>query len=185
MPEKGFDLLIAATSVLVAEGRPVRLRVVGEGPLRDDLAAQIRGLGLEDAVSLDGSVSRDQLGAAIDGCHALVVPSRREGLGLVAVDAIDRRRPVVAAAVGGLPETLLGGATGAPGTGDGASDVPAEGRDAPYGILVRPGDVAALARALRRLPLPLLPEGPARFHELHDPARVVQEHLRAYEGVVG
>lgn len=175
MPEKGFDLLVSAVAALKAGGAAVTLGIVGDGPLRDSLAAQVRGEALDGVVSFEGSVTREQLGRAIDASHAVVVPSRREGLGLVAVDAMDRRRPVVAAAVGGLPETLLGGA------GDLPPDVGPDGFATPRGILVRPGDVAALARALRRLPLPLPPPGPVPFHQLHDPARVAAEHLQAYE----
>ena len=178
MPEKGFDLAVAAVAALVAEGRNVHLSIVGEGPLGDRLHAQARRGGVEHAVTLAGSVSREGLRRAIDCSHAVVVPSRREGLGLVALDALDRGRIVVATAVGGLPETLLAGAE-AP-----AHDVgpPPEGLDTPSGILVRPNDVAALARALSRLPRPA-PTGRSAALGAHDPARVAQDHLAAYSEV--
>ncbi|HEX5268710.1 MAG TPA: glycosyltransferase [Acidimicrobiales bacterium] len=176
MPEKGFDLLVAATAALVAEGRAVRVTIVGDGPLRGVLAAQVGHSGLEEVVTFAGPVSRDGLRRAIDAAHAVVVPSRREGLGLVALDAIDRGRPVIASAVGGLPETLLAG-----------GEVPAgnvhpspEGLDTPAGILVRPGDVAALTHALGRLPRAGRVVDPSRLRDRHDPDRIASEHLDAY-----
>lgn len=180
MPEKGFDLVVAAVAVLVAEGRPVRLSIVGEGPLGDLLAAQVRRSGIGEAVTFAGSVSRAGLREAIDAAHAVVVPSRREGLGLVALDAIDRGRPVVATTVGGLPGTLLAGVEAA------VHEVrpPPGGLDTPSGILVRPDDVAALAAALRRLPR-AGPAPPSAALAAHDPARVAEEHLAAYRTVAG
>jgi glycosyltransferase involved in cell wall biosynthesis len=180
MAEKGFDLAVAAVAALVAEGRPVHLAIVGEGPLGDQLRAQVRRSGVGGAVTFTGPVSRDGLRQAIDSSHAVVVPSRREGLGLVALDAMDRGRTVVAAAVGGLPETLLAGVEApAPGVGP-----PAEGLDTPSGILVRPGDVAALANALRRLPRAEPASGSPAL-AAHDPAAVAAEHLAAYRRAAG
>jgi colanic acid/amylovoran biosynthesis glycosyltransferase len=166
---------VAATAALVAEGRAVRVTIVGDGPLRGVLAAQVGHSGLEEVVTFAGSVSRDGLRRAIDDSHAVVVPSRREGLGLVALDAIDRGRPVIASAVGGLPETLLAG-------GERPPDVrpPPEGLDTPAGILVRPGDVAALTHALGRLPRAGRAAEPARLRDRHDPDRIASEHLDAY-----
>jgi glycosyltransferase involved in cell wall biosynthesis len=90
----------------------------------------------------------------------VIVPSRREGLGLVAAEALARGRPVVASRVGGLPELLA-----APGTG----------------LLVLPDDVAALATALCRLPLPA-PAPAALGRRL--PAAVGADHRRAYEAML-
>ncbi|HET6809557.1 MAG TPA: glycosyltransferase [Acidimicrobiales bacterium] len=178
MPEKAFDLLVAAVAALVAEGRAVHLSIVGEGPLAEPLRAQVRRSGVEDVVTFAGSVSRDGLRQAIDSAHAVVVPSRREGLGLVALDAMDRGRPVVATAVGGLPETLLAGVESP------THDIrpPAGGLDTPAGILVRPNDVAALAQALRRLPRPGVTSTSGALAS-HDPVAVAADHLTAYRAV--
>ena len=84
------------------------------------------------------------------------MPSLREGLGIVALEALAVGRPVIASGVGGLVETV------------------ADGDD---GILVPPGDVHALAAALRQLPL-AAPK--ARAVDLHRPAVVAAAHAAAY-----
>jgi glycosyltransferase involved in cell wall biosynthesis len=157
--EKGFDLLVEAVAQARANGVDVSANIVGEGPERDRLAAQAEGLGVAEWVRLVGPVPHERLGEVFAPAHAAVAPSRREGLGLAALDALAAGRPVITARVGGLPEAV------------------ADGVD---GVLVAPGDPAELADALGRLPLP-----PPRGDLLaeHDPAAVTQAHLDLYEKV--
>ncbi len=89
--------------------------------------------------------------------HAVVVPSRREGLGLVAVEALALGRPVIASRTGGLPEVVTPGA----------------------GVLVTPDDPDALAAALRALPLPAPPD-PAPAVARHDLSTVIAAHREMY-----
>jgi glycosyltransferase involved in cell wall biosynthesis len=103
---------------LVEAARGLPLRVVGDGPLR----AQV-----PDAV---GFVPPSELGASYERAAIVAVPSRREGYGVVAREAMARGRPVVASAVGGLLDAVVDGETG---------------------LLVPPGDVTALRAALERL----------------------------------
>ncbi|HET6794369.1 MAG TPA: glycosyltransferase, partial [Acidimicrobiales bacterium] len=110
MPEKGLDVAIDAVTRLVARGTEVRLLIMGDGPLARDLT--LLAGAAHGAVDVVGPGSRQGLWDAIDASHALVVPSRREGLGLIALDAFLRGRPVIASAVGGLTETV-GAADGA------------------------------------------------------------------------
>lgn len=156
-PEKGFDILVAAVALARAAGTPVEARIVGDGPERERLAALIEARGVGDAVQLVGGVPRERLAEQYAWGHAAVAPSRREGLGLAALDAIAAGRPVIAAHVGGLPEAVR------------------EGED---GLLVPPGDPVALAEALGRLPLPP-PVG--RSLEGHRPEEVAAAHLAAYK----
>jgi len=125
MPEKGVDVLLEAMRLLQARDVDVELEVVGSGPERPRLAALAAPLG--HRVTFHESVSQSELHDAIRQAHVLVVPSRREGLGLVAVEALALGRPVVASAVGGLIDTI---------------------EDGVDGTLVPPGDAAALADAL-------------------------------------
>jgi glycosyltransferase involved in cell wall biosynthesis len=159
-PEKGFDVLLEAVRRALADGADLRLELVGSGPEQERLAALAARLG--DRVQLTPALPREQLWRRIEAAHALVVPSRREGLGLVALEAIARGRPVVASRAGGLPEAV---------------------RDGEDGLLVPVADAAALAAALRRVPLPP-PRGAAL--ERHAPSAVAQAHASAYlSGVSG
>jgi glycosyltransferase involved in cell wall biosynthesis len=153
--EKGFDVLLEAVRLAVADGLDVRLELVGSGPEHDRLAALAAGL--DGRVQLTPAQPRAALWERIDEAQVLVVPSRREGLGLVALEAIARGRPVIASRVGGLPETV---------------------RDGVDGVLVPPEDPRALADALHRLPL-AAPTGAALVQ--HAPDSVAAAHRRAYE----
>jgi glycosyltransferase involved in cell wall biosynthesis len=143
--EKGFDVLLAALADVDAE-----LDVFGVGT-EVLTAGRVRG---------HGARSREEIAVALASAHALVVPSRREGLGIVALEAMAVGRPVIASRVGGLVETV---------------------EDGVDGILVPPEDPAALAAAIGRLPLPA-PRAAAV--ERHRPDEVAARHLDAYERAV-
>lgn len=155
--EKGYDVLVEALLALRGRGVRVTWDVIGEGPEAVPLATRARELG-ED-VRFHGPRSRREISTALSTAHALVVPSRREGLGMVALEALHVGCPVVASAAGGLVELVEPG----------------------DGILVSPGDPSALADALARLPLPP-PIGAAAAR--HQPARVAADHAAAYEWVI-
>ncbi len=125
VPEKGYDDLLRAVARLQGEGQEVRLTMVGEGPDEARLVALADELGLP--IELRGSLSPVELDAAYAETDLVVVPSHREGFGLVAVEALARHRPVVASTAGGLAEIVEDGVTG---------------------WAVPPGDVAALAQAV-------------------------------------
>ena len=109
--EKGVRDLAAA-----ADGLP--LVVVGDGPL------------LPLFPHATGFVPPSELGAYYERAAVVVVPSRREGYGMVAREAMAYGRPVVATAVGGLVDAVEDGVTG---------------------VLVQPRDSAAMRREVRRL----------------------------------
>jgi glycosyltransferase involved in cell wall biosynthesis len=159
--EKGFDVLLEAFAIARADGLDATLEIVGTGPERVPLSEQRDRLGLVAAVAFIEPLPRDALHERIAAAHALVVPSRHEGLGLVAVEALALRRPVIASRVGGLVEVVTPGS----------------------GVLVPPEDASALAAALRALPLPD-PPYPAPAVRLHDPAAVVAAHREVYERAV-
>jgi len=168
VPEKGFDVLIDALRLA-----PRPLTIVGAGPLEGALRA--RAVGLD--VTFAGVLGRSALHALIAGAAAVIVPSRREGLGLVAVEAILLGTPVVASFTGGLPEAL--GAFDAP--------PPAYGEvvEVAGGLLVPPDHVGALAAALARVatlgpPGPMAVAGAAR----HRPEAVAAHHLALYRSLL-
>ena len=109
-PEKGQDLAVRAAHRLRQTGIEIELVLAGDGTLRPAVESLARTLGVEDCVRLLGDVS-DTI-AVIDAADIVLMPSRFESFGYVALEAMLRRRPVVAAAVGGLRETVLPGKTG-------------------------------------------------------------------------
>jgi glycosyltransferase involved in cell wall biosynthesis/uncharacterized membrane protein YbhN (UPF0104 family) len=157
-PEKGFDVLVQAVVLLVAEGRAVELQIAGDGP--EEARLRREGASLGGHFTLLGACSRLQVEQLVLGAHAVVIPSRREGLGMVAVEALTLGRPVVASDVGGLP------------------DVVEDGVD---GILVPPDDAEALAAGLRRLPAP--PPRAAAV-DAYRPEAVGEAHRALYADVL-
>jgi len=129
-PEKGHRFLLEAAAQLMRqdEGQRTVVLLVGEGSERPALQAQAVALGIARHVHFTGFQAEvAPFLAAMDVC---VVPSLKEGLSLVALEAMALARPVVASAVGGLPEVVEEGRTG---------------------LLVAPGQVMPLARALAKL----------------------------------
>lgn len=117
--EKGVDVLLSAARLVP----DMRFIVAGDGPERDRIAA----LAPENAALLGRQESIVPVLAAAD---AIAVPSRSEGQGIVALEALASKRPVAASNVGGLPEMIQDGITG---------------------LLVPPENPEQLAAALRRL----------------------------------
>jgi glycosyltransferase involved in cell wall biosynthesis len=103
---------------LVEAARSLPLVVAGDGPLRERVPGAL------------GFVSHDELLRLYERAAVVVCPSHREGYGVVCAEAMASGRPVVASAVGGLLDLVVGGETG---------------------LLVPPGDVGALRHAVERL----------------------------------
>jgi glycosyltransferase involved in cell wall biosynthesis len=102
--------LIAAAAQLAAARPDVRFLLVGEGELRPEIELQVNNLRLRDIIILVGFRSDiPQLLAAMD---VVVLASHHEGLGTSLLDAMAMARPVVATAVGGIPEIVIEGETG-------------------------------------------------------------------------
>lgn len=140
VPQKGFDRALDALAIVVAERPDVHLSIAGTGPSKDDLVAQIAELGLEQHVSLLGVVSRGQVADLLSQSTAVVMPSRFEGLPLVALEAAWMARPVVAADAPGLRAGVEDGVT--------ALVVDGEDTEALAQAILRLVDDRALARKL-------------------------------------
>lgn len=127
-PGKGHDVLLDA---LVHIGPGWRCTVVGSLAVDPAFAADV-ARGADPRVDLVGPLDAQALDAAYLSADVLVLPSRAETYGMVVTEALAHGLPVIGSAVGGVPEALGLASTG---------DVP--------GILVQPGDAAALGAALR------------------------------------
>jgi glycosyltransferase involved in cell wall biosynthesis len=110
IPIKGHVVLLRAFAAARERLPELQLDIAGRGPLEPALKAVARELGIEDAVHFLGHVSPIQ--AAIERSAVVVVPSMGEGFGMVALEAMERSRPVIAAAIGGLGELVRDGETG-------------------------------------------------------------------------
>jgi glycosyltransferase involved in cell wall biosynthesis len=126
-PRKGQIHLVQAFRTITSSRPEARLLLAGEGSDRAALEAAVREYGLASHVHLPGRLPIEQALAAAD---IACVPSLLEGLSVFSLEAQVCERPVVASRVGGLVEAIADGETG---------------------LLVRPGDPAALAAALERL----------------------------------
>jgi glycosyltransferase involved in cell wall biosynthesis len=168
--QKGLDLLVEAAKSLRSSDPAARVVLVGRGEEERALRDLVRARGLGGTVLFAGFLADP--GPAFAAADVVVLPSRWEGFGLAALEAMAAGRPVVAAAVGGLPEVL----------GD-------------TGTLVPPGDAKALAEALRQA---LSPErvgavrsgaaaGPLRLRALGEFSleRAAVEHETLYGELLG
>ena len=127
-PEKGVATFLEAASRIAPRAPGVRFVVVGDGPLRGELSELAAGLGLEGRVRFLGF--RPDAREIIRRLDVLVVPSFTEGAPLVVLEAMASGVPVVASAVGGIPDQIR------------------HGRE---GLLVPTGDPVALGEALLSL----------------------------------
>lgn len=164
---KGVDVLLAALARADDSGRPPVCLVAGDGPMLEELKARSRGLDLSSRVCFLGhrADSADLLAA----CDVFVMPSRAEGLGIAALEAMAAGRPVVGSRVGGLADAIVHERTG---------------------LLVPPDDPAALAAALDRVVAdPALRHrlgdaGPDRVREGFTADQMVESYLALYREVL-
>jgi glycosyltransferase involved in cell wall biosynthesis len=156
--QKGVDVLIEAVQPLE---KRVSTRVVGESVLAGGLLRRN-----SEGVEFLGWLDRTAVASQMAACDVVVVPSRWEGFGLVAIEAMRMGKPVVASAVGGLPEIIVDGLTGK---------------------LVPPEDSAALTEVLQQLdPAACARMGAAgreRFLELYSIDRTHARLKRLYQAV--
>jgi glycosyltransferase involved in cell wall biosynthesis len=110
IPIKGHIVLLRAFAEARRTLPDLRLDIAGRGPLEPALRALARELDIADAITFLGHVSPVQ--TAIERAAVVVVPSMGEGFGMVALEAMERARPVIAAEIGGLGELVRDGETG-------------------------------------------------------------------------
>lgn len=127
-PVKGLELLLEAARLLRSGHPDLRVEMAGAGSAAAALQARTRVQGLESTVRFLGW--SDDPAALYSGWDVVVVPSRREGFGFAALEAMASGLPVVASSTGGLPEIVVDGETG---------------------YLVPPGDAGALAQRIGAL----------------------------------
>ena len=135
--KKGFDYLLRACSILRRKGFNFNCRIIGErGEQYPILLEQIKGLGLEDFVNLEGPKTHQHLLTAYQQSSMFVLPCRlvedgdRDGIPNVLVEAMACGLPVISTEVSGIPELIESGKNG---------------------LLVKPDDSESLSIAMERL----------------------------------
>ena len=111
-PEKAHLILLDAFAQVAKTNPQARLVLAGDGELRPAIMARVSALGLDDAVTVTGWISSDQVRKEIAGCHVLVQPSFIEGLPVVIMEAMAMRRAVISTYVAGIPELVKPDETG-------------------------------------------------------------------------
>ena len=114
---KGFDRAIDAVAAVRGRFPNVQLRIVGDGPLRGELAARVARLGLQQHVTLLGERSPEQTQREFEWCDLLLHPAfddpdGPEASGVVITEAMAHGRPVLATICGGIPDQVISGETG-------------------------------------------------------------------------
>jgi glycogen synthase len=104
--QKGLDTLLEAVAVLTRTRPGLRIRMAGRGKDAGRVAAAAAELGISENVVLLGSASEEEKRALFAGASLLMMPSRFEGFGMVAAEAMAAGVPVVATAAGSLPEVV-------------------------------------------------------------------------------
>lgn len=163
---KGLDVLLEAIGGLGAARMRVLVWIVGRGEERAALEQQARQLGVAAQVSFLGW--RDDIADLLHAADIVVMPSRQEGMGVAALEAMAVGRAVIASDVGGLRHAVVHERTG---------------------LLVPPADAPALAAALARLLRDpelrqrLGAQGPQRITEGFLPDQMVSAYEKLYLSV--
>lgn len=124
---KGIRYLLEAFSALKQRGKmDFETLLIGSGPLKEHVHGWVRGNGLLDRVRLLGEIPNQEIPIWMNASEVLCLPSVREGMPIVLLEAISCGLPVVASRVGGIPEVVNAG----------------------NGLLVEPGNPQALADAI-------------------------------------
>jgi colanic acid/amylovoran biosynthesis glycosyltransferase len=129
-PAKGQHLLIDAVDGLLQQGRPVRLRLIGDGPDAASLRLSAAQIQTPQAVLFEGAVNQDQIRSFYRTADAFCLPSFAEGLPVVLMEAMAMQIPCVSTSITGIPELI---------------------RDGIDGLLVPASDLKSLIEALARL----------------------------------
>lgn len=103
---KGMDLVVPAFAEVLKQFPQCRLLVVGDGALLPQMKQQAEDLSVADKVEWTGRQAQEKLVEYYDRIDLFWMPSRSEGFGLSALEAMARACPVVASKVGGLPELV-------------------------------------------------------------------------------
>lgn len=127
---KGFEQIFQALALLNCDHPDIHLNMVGKGNDQERLKRIANELGLSQQVTFWGALSDEDLAAAYENCDVFVMPSKKEGFGIVFLEAMRRGKPCIGGNHGGTPDVIEHGKSG---------------------YLVEFGDVSTLADHIRTL----------------------------------
>lgn len=168
-PSKGQDVVIQALACLKLDGITPRVRFVGAGRSLDTYQALSEELDVKEQCTFVGSVPHEKMFHEMATAGITVVPSRSEAFGLVNVESMSVGTPVIASAVGGIPEII---------------------RDGVDGFLVPPDNPEALAEKIKVLLLNLAlreqmgKSARQRFLDMFEQAKNVEQQALWFEELV-
>jgi glycosyltransferase involved in cell wall biosynthesis len=168
VPEKGLDVLLRAAKLLKSEDFRFHLLLIGDGPERANLEAQIASENLRDVAQVTGFLRGPALAEQMSRIDAVVMPSVwEETAGLAAIEQMMRGRLVIASDIGGLGEIV-----------------------ADAGLKFPAGDATSLAAQMKRVIqadpaiLDLGEAAQKRAETLFRSDRMLAEHVAAYRKVI-
>jgi glycosyltransferase involved in cell wall biosynthesis len=127
-PQKALDVFVRASARLLRERSDLYVLLAGDGPLRGELTELVRSLGVQDRLLMLGY--RSDASDVVAALEVAISSSAYEGSPLAVMEYMESARPIVATRVGGVPDLI---------------------EDGVNGLLVDPGDDAALAAAIGRM----------------------------------
>lgn len=130
IPAKGFDLALRALPRILDRHPDCRLIVAGDGVEKESLHTLAKELKVQDSIDFLGWVDPQSVFEEISRSHLVCLPSRQEGLPMVAIQAASAGRAIVATQVGGNPEIVKHGESG---------------------LIIPPEDTEALTEAILKL----------------------------------
>lgn len=166
VPEKGYNYMISAMSLLIRRGLKIKLDIYGEGPLLEEISQSIQCFNLGSSISIHKSVDHKILFNKIFLSDLLVLSSISEGLPMAAAEAMVIGTPIIATKVGGLPEMI---------------------EDKISGILVEPKDPEALANTIEHvlkdkdLQIQLSEGGVKRIKEKYSSDKIYKNYINYFE----
>ncbi len=170
-PRTGYDVLVEALPMVVAQHPTATLVVVSHNPAKQaEMQARAAALGVERNLHFAGRVSEEQKLALLRAAQCIVLPSRYEGFGLPLLEAMQAGVPPVASDIPVVDEIVS---------------------DGEEGLLVRPEDPAALAQGINRLlgdaglRQRLIAGGRARLARDFDESRLLARLIACYAKAMG
>ncbi len=172
VPAKGAAHFVETVDRLVARHPQLRAAIVGSGGdsgFQQSLRETVRRKALDEHVTFLGRREQREVASLMAGAKVLILPSVEESFSMVCAEAQAAGTPVVASRVGGLPEVVADGETG---------------------LLVAPGDLGALVRAVQQLlendglRNRMVERARKRARELFHPAAIAQATVAAYEEII-